>query len=184
MIANPNYIGNTFDQNGIHAVGLINETLNQDATLEKISMAGLDPYPYYNLGVTTVGVGTTLTVDPGVLIKARANTNVILVYGALQAVGGVGVDRIVLTSITDDSMGGDSNVDGSATSPSEGLWHGMYFYDSTDDVGSLVENCLFRFAGQQNYIGHALQYRASRLFRFLTCQTPGSKFVRESKFIR
>ena len=152
VLANPNYVGNTFNQNGIHAVGLINETLSQDATLEKISMAGFASYPYYNLGRTDVGVGTTLTVEPGVLIKARASTNVIGVYGALQSVGTVG-DRIILTSIKDDSQGGDSNVDGGATSPAAGNWYGIYFYDSTDDAGSLIQNCLFRFAGTQYVIG-------------------------------
>lgn len=153
VIAAPTYVGNTFDQNGVHAVGLIDEVLNQDATLEKIAMAGYDPYPYYNLGVTNVGVGTTLTIEKGVLIKARNNTNVITVNGALQAVGGPGSERIVLTSITDDSLGGDSNVDGSASSPSAGLWYGMYFYDSINDAGTLVEDCLFRFAGTGYVLG-------------------------------
>jgi parallel beta-helix repeat protein len=147
VLANPNYVNNTFNQNGIHAVGLINETLAADATLEKITTMGLPSYPYYNLGSTTVGIGTTLTIEPGVIIKARANTNVILVNGALQAAGTVG-DRIILTSISDDSQGGDSNVDGAGSSPAAGDWHGIYFYDSADDLNCLVDQCLFRFAGR------------------------------------
>ncbi len=146
VLANPNYVGNTFNQNGIHAVGLINETLTADATLEKLVNMGLPSYPYYNLGTTTVGVGTTLTIEPGVIIKGRAYADVIKVQGALQAVGAVG-DRIILTSVKDDSQGGDSNVDGAATSPASGDWGGILFEDSSDDAGSLIENCLFRFGG-------------------------------------
>lgn len=146
VLADPTYVGNTFNQNGIHAVGLIDETLSADATLEKISMAGLDPYPYYNLGTTTVGVGTTLTIDPGVLIKVRANSDVIVVNGALHATGTTG-ETIVMTSIRDDSQGGDSNVDGSASSPSAGDWYGIHINDSSDDGLTQIINCLFRFGG-------------------------------------
>ncbi len=147
VLANPNYVGNTFNQNGIHAVGLINETLSASATLEKLTNMGLPSYPYYNLGTTTVGVGTILTIEPGVIIKARANTNAVEVRGGLQAIGAVD-DRIILTSIKDDSQGGDSNVDGAGSSPAAGDWYGMYFYESADDVNCLVERCLFRFAGR------------------------------------
>ncbi len=146
VLADPNYVGNTFNQNGIHAVGLINETLSADATLEKLTNMGLPSYPYYNLGTTTVGVGTILTIEPGVIIKARASTDAVKVRGGLQAVGTSG-DRIILTSIKDDSQGGDSNVDGAATSPAAGNWYGMYFYESADDANCLIEHCLFRFAG-------------------------------------
>lgn len=153
VIAAPQYVGNSFDQNGIHAVGLIDETLNDSALLEKISMAGLDPYPYYNLGTTTVGTGNTLTIEPGVLVKARANSTVISVAGALQAVGGPADDRIFFTSIKDDSAGGDSNVDGSDSSPESGDWNGIDFEASADGAASLVRNCVFSFAGLYYVIG-------------------------------
>ncbi len=151
VLSNPNYVGNTFDQNGIHAVGLANETLSADATLEKLINMGLPSYPYYNLGTTSVGTGVTLTVEPGVIVKARASSDIIHVYGALQMVG-TPADRIILTSIKDDSQGGDSNVDGPGSSPAAGNWRGMDFFDSTDDAGSLVEECLFRFSGSGNVI--------------------------------
>jgi parallel beta-helix repeat protein len=146
VVASPVYVNNTFDQNGVHAVGLIDETLAADATLEKIVNMGLPSYPYYNLGTTKVGIGTRLTVEPGVIVKARAGSDIFHVSGALQAVGTVG-DRIILTSIKDDSAGGDSNVDGAASSPVAGNWNGVRFEDAANDANCLVQHCLFRFGG-------------------------------------
>jgi len=139
VVSDPQFSGNTFDQNTFHAVGLISETLAENATLEKISLEGYVSYPYYNLGTTTISSGTMLTIEPGVLIKARDGSDVFTVHGNLQATGLPG-DRIVMTTIRDDSLGGDSNVDGGGTLPGAGNWHGIYFSPTSNGQGSLVEH--------------------------------------------
>jgi hypothetical protein len=62
--------------------------------------------PYVIDGTVTVAAGATLTIEPGVVVKLNGQTRAINVYGSLKAVG-TAADRIVFTSIQDDSVGGE-----------------------------------------------------------------------------
>ncbi|MBI4744359.1 MAG: hypothetical protein HY776_06030 [Actinobacteria bacterium] len=78
-----------------------------------------DASPYILEGSVIINQGTTLTVEPGTIVKidrARIDVN-----GTLTA-NGTSSDKIVFTSIWDDSYGGDTNNDGNTSVPNWGYW--------------------------------------------------------------
>lgn len=75
--------------------------------------------PYVISGSMTVAPGTTLLIEPGVVVKFDIG-GYMLVYGSVIAHGDN--NKIYFTSIRDDSVGGDTNGDGSNTVPATGDW--------------------------------------------------------------
>ena len=71
--------------------------------------------PYVIETTATVGEGTTLTIDPGVVVKfEEANYGELFVIGSLVA-DGTSTNKVTFTSYADDSAGGDTNGDGSSS---------------------------------------------------------------------
>lgn len=94
--------------------------------------------PYIVAGAISVGAGATLTLLPGTVVKFDASENQasLSVYGTFIAEGS-DTQPIIFTSYTDDTVLGDTNNDGGATSPHTDLY---------DYSGILVEenaNALF-----------------------------------------
>ena len=95
----------------------------------------------------TVPAGQTLTVQPGAVVKLDNNA-ALYVYGSLVGAGTLS-QRIHFTSIHDDSVGGDTNGNGAATSPGPGSWQRIHFGPNSD--ASSLQHTVVRFAGAYNY---------------------------------
>ena len=79
--------------------------------------------PYYVSSTVTLAGGTTLTVEPGVVVKFAQGQG-LAINGTLSAIG-TSAARIYFTDSRDDSAGGDTNGDGSITVPAPGWWRGI-----------------------------------------------------------
>ncbi|NOY46220.1 MAG: hypothetical protein GXP50_12340, partial [Deltaproteobacteria bacterium] len=86
--------------------------------------------------VLVLGTGTILKFDPGRGLD---------VYGDLVT-RGTPSEPVVLTSLTDDDHGGDTNADGPSQG-SPGQWGGLRFRSTSDAGVSRLQGALVRYAG-------------------------------------
>ncbi|MCR9245280.1 MAG: hypothetical protein NXI31_09630 [bacterium] len=114
------------------------------------------------LGSIGVPAGLRLTLHGGIALKFQSSTAMSAVSGVLE-LRGEAVAPIVLTSEHDDSVGGDTNGNGSATVPAPGNWTGIVFVPPT---ASRVEHVRVRYAnrGVQSQSANAT-VRSVRCFR-------------------
>lgn len=103
------HTNNHFTNNAYNGF-FVSGTIDHDQTFSDEGV----PYIFSNLSVAQ---GATLTIDPGVVVKGAGIT----VDGILNAIGTV-AKPIVFTSLKDDTVDGDTNNDGSATTPDNMDW--------------------------------------------------------------
>ena len=78
--------------------------------------------------------GLTLTILPGAIVKFDPGVGLQVLGGGRLAAKGTVAQPIVFTSILDDSVGGDTNGDGSQTNASAGDWKWIFFYGGNGDL--------------------------------------------------
>ena len=144
------YSGNTFNNNGINALG-VEGTITNDMTWPDDIVTNITGNFYVNDDVV-------LTLTEGTVFKINSGTN-FEVNGTLAA-NGTQVNPVVFTSLKDDVYGGDTNGDGSASLPGPGDWGSIFFSGYGDNEGSAqFNNCVFRYGG--NYSQSSMLYFTS-----------------------
>lgn len=138
------HTGNMITGNTAKSIGVITETMVQDATLTKTTFAGINAIPYTFMGSYTVGSGVKLTVDPGVICKFQSSF--IDVKGSINAVGTVD-QTIVFTYVADDFYGGKTPPDNYSYGT---YWTGMTFRDESDDALNQFQFCIFNYDNTAN----------------------------------
>ncbi len=98
---------------------------------------------YYVNRDTTIPIGSVLTIDPGVMIKFTPDDS-LFVDGELQ-VHGTDSEHVIFTSYRDDTVGGDTNNDGTSAGVVED-WGRVEFRDDSLDT-SVIEYATIQYSG-------------------------------------
>ncbi len=101
-----------------------------------------------------IAEGTVLIIEPGTIIKPLTEYYTPLeIRGTLKAEGGA-ENKIIFTSIKDDTIGGDTNNDDNATMPKIHDWKKIIF--ETTSTGSVLDYVsMYYGSGEPELIGSA-----------------------------
>ncbi len=91
-------------------------------------------------------VENTLTIQKGVVVKFHSQDGPYLMLGSAGTIvtQGTSTDPIIFTSYKDDEHGGDTNQDGTGTTPAAGDWDGIA---TNMTNGSVFNYCHFYYGG-------------------------------------
>ena len=96
----------------------------------------------------TMNAESTLTIDPGVIVKFYDNAG-LTIHGALVAIGSSQLP-VVFTSYADDRFGGDLNQDAYHSSPENGDWRSIFFSNYAMDHVSVIDHAIICYGGNTN----------------------------------
>ncbi len=147
LSSNPTFSAVTFQSNGYDALSIIPETIAADLTWKVRAVSGRKNMPYLlENGTLSVGLGATLTLQPGLIIKGGSNS-LLEIQRAMIAEGKARPESlIVFTSVHDDFFGGDTDV-GFEQAPQAGDWRGVQIDGTAIDDQVRFKDCIFRYSG-------------------------------------
>jgi len=104
------------------------------------------------VGTTYVNSSNSVDVSPGTVFKMGHNStnDSFLIQGEFNVVGDVD-DKIVFTSLKDDSFAGDTNKDDNATLPDRRDWDSLEFRDAGSNA-SLLKHAIVRYGTYNFYM--------------------------------
>ena len=137
-VPNPN--GVEFVENTKTGIEVVQGTIAEETLWEHWGSGA----PYVITGVVTVAPETLLNVESGAVLKFGATR--LMVEGTLVANGEDG--RITFTSLSDDTIGGDTNGDVAESAPTAGDWQGIYLGPGAGE--SQLRHCDFHYAGRDS----------------------------------
>lgn len=115
----------------------------------------------YHVNSITISASSTLTIEPGTIVKFTDNARV-RIEGSIDAQG-TDTEPIYFTSVHDDTIGGDSNGNGTSTVPGSSRqtsvgwrdtrWGGMQFVEGASGT---FDNAVFRYAGYDHTHAQAI----------------------------
>jgi hypothetical protein len=140
----PVLLGNTVSN--VANIGILITGFGSTAPkLKSLDFAGVTNVAYIIETTQTIPADNVLTIDPGVVIKFSEN-GLLVVNGAIKAIGKKN-NKIIFTSLKDDSASGDTNNNGTATTPGNADWSGIDFNGTASDVDNILKNCEIRYCG-------------------------------------
>ncbi|MFC1996640.1 right-handed parallel beta-helix repeat-containing protein [Chloroflexota bacterium] len=138
-ISSPSLSGNACSNNGSNGLEVRGGSISSSTAWDQTDMT------YRVIDDVTVGNSTTLTIGAGMVLKFDQYKK-FFIDGKLTAVGTSG-SPIYFTSYRDDSVGGDTNGDGSSVGQ-EGDWTWLEFHSGSDDT-SVIDYAVLRYGGNQ-----------------------------------
>jgi RHS repeat-associated protein/uncharacterized repeat protein (TIGR01451 family) len=105
--------------------------------------------PYIVIGTLTLEINTILTLQSEAVIKFQPSAKMVI-KGQLISQG-VESHPVFLTSINDDTVGGDTNNNGTATSPAKGDWDSISFTSTSGT--SIFDFVVMRYGGSSSSTG-------------------------------
>ncbi len=133
-----NAVDNILDNNTYDVARVrLDGTIDRNSTLRSTDLV------YLNTGLT-VNSGKKLTIMPDVVIKFNSRAGM-SINGMLEVNGTKG-HEVYFTAYTDDSVGGDTNGDGNATTPDRGYWS---YISISNNASANIHHAMIRYGGHR-----------------------------------
>ena len=142
LVSLPGFVNNTASNNTAHdtiAISSANLTSGTTTITSSNMLSNVIICPNIN-----VAAGATLSLGQGCILKMNFDRQVII-DGTLNCNGTSGAP-VIFTSLTDDAAGGDTNKDGTATTPGPDYWRNLALQSGS--AGSLLVHTEVRDAGR------------------------------------